>query len=411
MNKYYYHNWELLSEETLKFENYKKNNVVDSKPLDKLCVFRAPLDETKCVTEVNIIQNEPKVCEALSQLYRGVEETIPAINLNLIEHKFGNDSLQAFLDMINDNKTNHKSKKKVTMLGLGDVGGILAIGLKLLGGDIIEELGIFDINPAVKARYEMELNQIDVNPSLKIKAIEMEDLFNTDLFLFCASKAVPQVGETVKDVRMVQFEENAKLISIYAQKARIANFKGVFGVVSDPVDLLCKQVYESSNIDPTLQKRDLLGLLPEQVVGFGLGVMDARAKYYSDQLGLNYRETGRAFGPHGKDLIVTENYKEDTQDISEMLTQKVIHSNLEMRAIGYKPYIAPALSSGASAIVKMLSGEVHYSANYLGGTYWGGQNQRQGNLVQFEKIKVSDGLFKRLERTYLQLEDLWLTLK
>ncbi|GAB6106267.1 lactate/malate family dehydrogenase [Fusibacter bizertensis] len=406
MKNYYYENWEIITDESLDMSLEK-----EQKKHERIYAFRAPFEATKCITELNENQIGFEITESLNQLYSKDYASIFAVNLNIIEQQFGADSLKLFLNELSRDRENRKRKKKVTMLGLGDVGGQLAIGLKLLGGSVIDELGIYDINPAVKARYEMELNQIDVNPELKVRAIEMEALFDSDLFLFCASKAVPQVGENVKDVRMVQFEENAKLISMYAQKARTANYKGVFGVVSDPVDLLCRQAFESSNFDTVTQKKDYLGLMPEQIVGFGLGVMDARAKYYSDQLGLKYRETGRAFGPHGKDLIVTENYFDENQEISELLTQKVIHSNLEMRAIGFKPFIAPALSSGANSIVKMLNGELHYSANFLGGVYWGGQNKREGKLVKFEKLPVSQSLFSRLERTYLQLEELWASLK
>lgn len=406
MKHYYYKNWEIITDELLDmpFEKGLEAHEV-------ICTFRAPLEATKCVTELSENQIGTEITETLNQLYSKNNASILGLNLNAVEQQFGEGSLKLFLDELSRDKEAARRKKKVTMLGLGDVGGQLAIGLKLLGGEVIDELGIYDINPAVKARYEMELNQIDVNPSLKVRAIEMEALFDSDLFLFCASKAVPQVGENVKDVRMVQFEENAKLISIYAQKARMAKYRGIFGVVSDPVDLLCRQVYEHSNIDNATQMKDYLGLMPEQVVGFGLGVMDARAKYYSDQMGLKYRETGRAFGPHGKDLIVTENYFDENQEISELLTQKVIQSNLEMRAIGFKPFIAPALSSGANSIVKMLNGELHYSANFLGGVYWGGQNKREGKLVKFEKLMVSQSLLSRLERTYLQLEEIWASLK
>lgn len=405
MNKYYYRNWEIITEETIDLTSEKCKD-----SYDPIYVFRAELDATKCITEIDEDQIGLVITESLDQLYTSNKKLIPAINLNLLKHHYGVDSLEFYLENLTKSKTN-KRKKRVTMLGLGDVGGLLAIGIKLLGGDIIDELGIYDINPAVKARYEMELNQIDVNPSLKIRAIEMEELFDTDLFLFCASKAVPPVGDTVKDVRMIQFEENAKLISIYAQKARQVNFKGIFGVVSDPVDLLCKKVYESSNTDENRNIKDFKGLLPEQVVGFGLGVMDARAKYYSDVLGYNYRETGRSFGPHGKDLIVTENYNNVDQEISELLTEKVIHSNLDMRAIGFKPYIAPALSSGANSVVKMLKGEFHYSANYLSGIYWGGLNRRFDDIVEFEKLVLSDTLLKRVKRTYSHLEELWTALK
>jgi malate/lactate dehydrogenase len=35
---------------------------------------------------------------------------------------------------------------------------------------------------------------------------------------------------------------NARIINLYAQIAREKGFKGIFAVVSDPVDLLCNQL-------------------------------------------------------------------------------------------------------------------------------------------------------------------------
>ncbi len=50
------------------------------------------------------------------------------------------------------------------------------------------------------------------------------------------------------------------------------------------------------------------GLLPEQVQGFGLGVMDARAAYWARQEGIPFSH-GRVYGPHGRGLVVA-NHRE-----------------------------------------------------------------------------------------------------
>lgn len=49
-------------------------------------------------------------------------------------------------------------KWRVNIAGLGDVGSNLLIGLKLLGGDVISEIGIFSNRENVVKRYEMEMN-------------------------------------------------------------------------------------------------------------------------------------------------------------------------------------------------------------------------------------------------------------
>ena len=52
----------------------------------------------------------------------------------------------------------HK-KKVVHILALGDVGSTVLIGLKLLGKDCIDKIGICDINETICKRWEYEMNQ------------------------------------------------------------------------------------------------------------------------------------------------------------------------------------------------------------------------------------------------------------
>ncbi len=370
-------------------------------------LFRAPVGSTKLMAYISKEAAFNGDYESLAEIYNISSESIPAINLSYFEHVFGTDDLDRVITYLEDSEANFQKKKKLTLLGLGDVGSMLSIGLKLLGGDVIESLGIYDISEAQKSRCEMELNQIAINPKLNIMAIGSESLFSGDMFVFCASKGVPKVGEEGKDVRMIQFEENSKLIAHYAQQARNAQFKGIFAVVSDPVDLLCKQVFESSNRNETTGMMDYMGLLPEQVIGFGLGVMDGRAQYYSNKLSLNYAETGRVFGPHGEALVVADDILSEDQDDSIRLTKCVVEANLEMRALGYKPFVAPAMSSGAISIVNRLAGKDHYSANFLRGVYWGSRNRQKSYGVDIERLTVSNALMMRLETTYKRLEDTW----
>ena len=49
---------------------------------------------------------------------------------------------------------------RVHILALGDVGSHILIGLRLLGGDCISQIGICDLNEQVAARWEFEANQI-----------------------------------------------------------------------------------------------------------------------------------------------------------------------------------------------------------------------------------------------------------
>ncbi|MEL7647396.1 MAG: lactate dehydrogenase [Sedimentibacter sp.] len=295
-----------------------------------------------------------------------------------------------------------EGKKKVNLLALGDVGSTLLMGLKLLGGNAVESIGIYDRSREKIQRWEYEMNQtsfpFDYDILPQVRSIEKEELFDCHMFVFCASKGVPPVGSENVDVRMVQLEENAKLIREYAQAAANANFKGIFAVVSDPVDPLCAVVLKES--------RGVLA--PEQIKGYGLGVMNARAMYYAKkhEKFSSYLTEGRAFGPHGNDLVIANSIVNYDDKISKELTKLAVEANLEVRKTGFKPYIAPAFSSGAISIVLTLEGKFHYSSNYLGGAFMGGKNRNIPSGLEMEKISMPDELFERIKHTYEALKQL-----
>ena len=309
----------------------------------------------------------------------------------------------------------HGKKWRVNIVGLGDVGSNLLIGLKLLGGDLISEIGIYSNRESVVSRYEMEMNQIysiEEGSSLNtgspvVKAVKKENLMDCDMFIFCASVKVPSVGEAVDDVRLIQYESNKEIISKYAKIARDEKFKGVFAVVSDPVDLLCKAVYSISNKNE-LGNYDYQGLMPEQIEGFGLGVMYARAIYYSKQdENLSYfKNEGRAFGPHGKGLIIADSIENYNKEVSETITEKTVKCNLMVRELGFKPYIAPALSSGAIAILSRIKGEYHYSCVFIDDAYFGIKNKYSKNGLNIERNVMNDELFEKIKDTHTQLKNM-----
>ena len=302
----------------------------------------------------------------------------------------------------------NKKKKRVHLLALGDVGSTVLTALKLMGGDCIETLGIYDVNQDVCARWETELNQAafpwdyDALPTVEI--LTEEQLFDCDMFVFCASKGIPPVGAQVQDVRMVQYEANKGIISIFAKKARDAKFDGLFAVVSDPVDPLCRAAFLASNEDEA-GIFDGKGLRPEQVQGYGLGVMNARAAYYAKQNPnfADFLTEGRAFGPHGQDLVIANSIANYDDERSKALTKLAIEANLRMRELGFKPYVAPAISSAAISLLLTLRGEWHYSSNFLNGVYMGSKN-RTTLGVEIESLPLPDALFQRIQKAYDGLE-------
>ena len=223
------------------------------------------------------------------------------------------------------------------------------------------------------------------------------DLFDCDVVVFVASKGIPPVGSGVKDVRMYQFENNRKIVAMYARQAREKNFGGMFCQVSDPVDPLAKTMFLESNrnADGVL---DWKGLRAEQIQGFGLGVMNARAAYYAkrDPRFASFLTEGRTFGPHGEELVVANSVEHYDDVLSAELTHRVVTANLEMRALGFKPFVAPAFSSGALSILLMLRGEWHCGSVYLGGAFMGVKNRYTPYGLETEILPLPEALSARI---------------
>ena len=293
------------------------------------------------------------------------------------------------------------TKKTVHILAIGDVGSNVLTGLHLLGGDCIRRIGICDISDKVTARWEFEENQIaypwDYDALPEVYVVDREHLFDCDVFVFVASAGIPPVGSGIKDVRMYQFEKNSRIIAEYAKMARNANFRGLFCEVADPVDPLCKAAYLASNTDEN-GKFDGKGLVPEQIQGYGLGVMNARAAYYAkkDERFRSFLSEGRTFGPHGQELVVANSIEHYDDGLSKELTKLTVTANLRMREIGFKPFVAPAYSSGALSILLTIRGEWHCSSVFLGGIYMGVKNRYTINGQETEILKMPDELFERI---------------
>lgn len=298
---------------------------------------------------------------------------------------------------------------RVNILAMGDVGGTLALAMRLTGADMVANIGICDISDTMLQRWEQELNQIalpsdpEVFPPVAI--VQPSALFDCDIFVFCASRGIPDVSQTAVDVRMIQLEKNRELVRAYARQAADCGFDGEFFVVSDPVDPLCKGAV-------------FAGLSPKRVQGFGLGVMNGRAAYYARQAAgadtqtdgavrramAVYPAEGRVFGPHGQDLVVANSITHYEDEASVKLTRLTATANLKIRELGFKPYIAPAVTSGALSILENLRGHWQYSSAWFGGAFLGMRNRRTKEGLLVEDLPLDDRLFARIERAYRNLE-------
>jgi hypothetical protein len=336
------------------------------------------------------------------------EESLTWLNANCLKGEAMSEPIPCFNSAWGDEKICRKrldalcntQKKRVHLLALGDVGSTVLMGLKLLGGDTISKIGILDLNENVRRRYEYEMNQIswpwEYDRLPEVELVAPEDTFACDVFVFCASKGVPPVGQEGKDVRMVQLEENRKIVSAFAKQAAQANYQGLFAVVSDPVDPLCKAAFRAGEGK----------LWPEQIQGYGLGVMNARAAYFAkrDERFASFLTEGRAFGPHGQDLIIANSVEHYDDALSRELTGLAVTANLKTRETGFKPYLAPAISSAAMSLILTMEQKWHYGSVFIGGTYMGCKNRFSPAGVMVETLPMPDALYQRLERAYKNLE-------
>lgn len=296
---------------------------------------------------------------------------------------------------------------RVTVAGLGDVGGTVLTGLTLLG-NCISEIGVFDFYEPLTRRYELELNQVlpttDGRSMPRIVIRTPETLFDCDVFLFTATKGVPPVGSDVKDVRMVQYAANRDLLKDYARQARDCGYTGLFCQISDPVDHLARSVFLNSNRNAE-ETLDFSGLLPEQIQGYGLGVMEARARYYANKHAINF-ENGAVFGPHGQELIVANDTGDGYNDaVSCSLTADTVKANLAVRDLGFKPYIAPGLSSAAISVLATVTGRWHDGALPMDGAYFGCQSRMTKYGPELLRRPLHPQLYDRICRVHRLLKE------
>lgn len=304
-----------------------------------------------------------------------------------------------------------RSGLRLNLIAVGDVGGTLLTGLRLLAAGLIAEIGLFDLDAAATARWAFELEQVWAPglepPPPRLRVISAEQVYDCDILVFCASRGVPGL-DAGGDVRLRQWPANRELIRHYAQGARQAQFRGLLAVVSDPVDLLARAAWELSNRDRQ-GRWDGQGLSSEQVVGLGLGVMYARACYYSrrDPRLAHFIQEGAAFGPHGAGLVIADSLTNYNDDLSRELTDLAATANLQARQLGFKPYVAPALSSALYPLLALLQGQPHYAAVAVGEVFFGSQVQRRPAGLSLLPRKLPPALRQRLLHSEAQLKALY----
>ena len=89
--------------------------------------------------------------------------------------------------------------------------------------------------------------------------------------------------------------------------------------------------------------------------------------------------------------------------LSRELTELVKTANLQIRKLGFKPYVAPAVSSGAIQLLLTLRGAWHCGSVYLGGVWFGVRNRYTAYGLETESLPLPDSLLQRLLETEREL--------
>ena len=109
----------------------------------------------------------------------------------------------------------------------------------------------------------------------------------------------------------------------------------------------------------------------------------------------------------GGDLVIANSIENYDDELSRELTKLTVEANLAVRELGFKPYLAPAISSGAASLLLTLAGEWHYSSVYLGcgseGAFLGIKNRICRGEVQIEDLPLPQKLYARIEKAYRNL--------
>jgi len=131
------------------------------------------------------------------------------------------------------------------------------------------------------------------------------------------------------------------------------------------------------------------------------------ACYYASQQDAtkHYIDEGRAFGPHGDGLVIADSIANYNELLSDALTYSTKTSNLKVRSTGYRPYIAPALSSGTLPILATINSRWHYSATFIGGTFMGCKNRLLPSGIELETLDLNKTLLGKLNLTYKLLSE------
>ncbi len=423
MNAFRYNHWRLLSALPLEAP-------FEPATLEEVCAGDGPIylvvrADARRHTAVWHLQHPAELIRTDRGLWLLSQKEIHAVDVSAVDPRLieavkagrvwaVNQNWDNWLVLAEEATRGVRRPTRIQLAALGNVGSTALLSLALLAKDDVAHIGVYDPNEPLTARWVAEVNQCawpfqprDIPP---VYMLSEERLFeDCDVFIFAATAGIMAPGQEKGDVRQLQYEQNSRLVAHYAALARDQGFNGLFVILSDPVERLCQAALRAGGPDGEVATaRDLR---PGQIVGSGLGVMHSRALVAASQspeedAARRYLSHGRAFGCHGDDLVLANDPSFYDDRASQRLSETVRHMNMNVRALGYKPYVAPAVSSGAMALLSMIRGDWHYSTVFLDGIHYGCANRRVGLSPDVEATQMDEALFARIHESFRHLKEL-----
>lgn len=154
------------------------------------------------------------------------------------------------------------SKKKVVLVGAGFVGMSMAYSLLNQGG--VDELILIDVNKDKAVGEEMDLSDgLPYSPhKMNIKAGDYDECKDANIVVITAGLA-QKPGQSRLELAI----ENTKIVKEITKKVMENEFKGIFIVATNPVDLMSYVVLKTSKLPKA------------KVIGSGTVLDTARLRY------------------------------------------------------------------------------------------------------------------------------------
>ena len=152
---------------------------------------------------------------------------------------------------------------KIVLIGCGNVGMAYAYAL-VNQKEYVDELVLIDINTERVIGEAMDLNHcLAYSPSkIKIKVGDYKDCEDASIVVIAAG-ANQAPGET----RMDLIKKNSKIFKTIIDDVMSNNFKGIFIIATNPVDIMTYITLKYSNLNPS------------RVIGSGTTLDTARLRY------------------------------------------------------------------------------------------------------------------------------------